>query len=390
MSDQKHSATQLAQQGVESLQRGNAAKARELFQQALSIDDKNISVWLGLAFANARLEDDQATLGAVDKALALEPHNLRALLFKADHLARQKQSRKALVFYQAAIKVASKQSNFPADVATGLQRAQDSCQRYAGEYESYLLQSLVKQGYQAGKSAPRFQQALDIAFGKQEVYYQQPTRFYYPELPHRQFYPTEEFPWLTQVEAATSAIKAELAAVLQGENSFSPYLVSDPDAVQFNDAGNIDNADWGAFYFYQEGLMVEENARRCPETMKALALTPQPHVAGSTPHALYSKLAAHTKIPPHHGLINTRLICHLPLIVPENCGALRCGNQLQHWQEGEAYVFDDSIEHEAWNDSDMDRTVLLFDIWRPELSAEERELISAMLQAVQAYESSAD
>ena len=130
-----------------------------------------------------------------------------------------------------------------------------------------------------------------------------------------------------------------------------------------------------------------ENARRCPHTMAALDAAPLPHVEGSTPHALYSRLAAHTRIPPHVGLINTRLICHLPLLVPENCGALRCGSQEQTWVEGQAYVFDDSIEHEAWNDSDADRVVLLFDIWRPELSVEERELVGAMLQAVQSYES---
>lgn len=84
------------------------------------------------------------------------------------------------------------------------------------------------------------------------------------------------------------------------------------------------------------------------------------------------------------------MICHLPLIVPENCGGLRCGNQVENWREGAAYVFDDSIEHEAWNNSDQDRVVLLFDIWRPELTEEERLLISAMLETVSNYENEPD
>jgi len=379
-------AEQFAQQGLASLRAGNARAAREAFQRAASADASNVSVWLGLAFANAHLEDNEATLAAVDRALVLEPGNLRALLFKGDHLSQLQQTRKALVFYQAALKVAAQRQDLPDDIRTGLHRAETSCQRFAGEYESYLLQALSQQGYQPGKSHPRFQQALDIAFGKQQVYYQQPTRFYYPELPQLQFYPATMFPWLQELEQATADIRTELQAIMQNPDNFGPYLVSDPDTPQFNDTTNVDNNDWGAFFFYEEGRLVEKNAQRCPATMHALSQVPLPHVPGSTPHALFSKLAGNTRIPPHCGLLNTRLICHLPLIVPENCGALRCGNQLQHWVEGSAYLFDDSIEHEAWNDSNEDRVVLLFDVWRPELSEEERDLIGAMLQAVQSYE----
>jgi aspartyl/asparaginyl beta-hydroxylase (cupin superfamily) len=380
------SAAQLAQRGVESLRSGNAGTARDLFRKAAAADSANASVWLGLAFANARLDDTQAALEAVDKALELEPYNLRALLFKADHFAHLQQSRKAMVFYEAALKVAGRQQELPDDVRAGLQRAESSCRRFAAEYESFLLERLTANGYRRGHGSPRFDQSLDIAFGKKEVYYQQPTRFYFPGLPQIQFYERDNFPWLEQIEDATEAIRAEMLAVKQDLDNFTPYLQSSPDIVQFNDTSNVDNPDWGGFFFYREGKKVEENASRCPATMRALEAAPLPQVPGSTPHALYSRLAANTRIPPHVGLINTRLICHLPLLVPENCGALRCGSETQAWVEGRAFVFDDSIEHEAWNDSDQDRVVLLFDIWRPELSEEERELVGAMLQAVESYE----
>ncbi|MGI9293793.1 MAG: aspartyl/asparaginyl beta-hydroxylase domain-containing protein [Pseudomonadales bacterium] len=390
MIELSESSQQFAQQGIAALRRGNYRAAREFLEQATTAGQVDASIWLPLAFARARLGENQAALDAVDKALQIEPHNLRALLFKGEHLAQLKQTRKALVFYQAALKLARQQTPLPADVQSGLRRAQASCQRFAGEYESYLLEQLAKRGFRRGESSLRFEQSLDIAFGKREVYYQQPTRFYFPGLPQIQFYDRESFPWLDQIEAATEKIRAELLEVMQDIDNFTPYLVSDSNTVQINDSSNVDNPDWGAFYFYQEGKRVEKNAQRCPQTMQALEAAPLPQVRGSTPHALYSRLAAKTKIPPHVGLINTRLICHLPLVVPENCGGLRCGNQVQHWTEGKAYVFDDSIEHEAWNDSDEDRVVLLFDIWRPELSAEERELVSAMLQAVQSYESEDD
>jgi aspartyl/asparaginyl beta-hydroxylase (cupin superfamily) len=96
---------------------------------------------------------------------------------------------------------------------------------------------------------------------------------------------------------------------------------------------------------------------------------------------LFSLLRPGVRIPPHTGYTNARLICHLPLIVPEGCG-LRVGNEVRAWTTGETLIFDDSIEHEAWNSSDRLRVVLLFDIWRPELTEEERKLVATLLAAV--------
>jgi aspartate beta-hydroxylase len=381
------SAMKNAKEAIAAMQKGEPQTARPLFERAIAEGIRDPAIYLGLAYACANLNDSTATLKAVDQALELDPLNLRALIFKADHLAQLGKSRKALVFYQGALKVAAQGAEITEDIRKGLARAEQTCQRYAMEYESFLVDSLKQQGYVAGKAHPRFEQALDLAFGKAEVYYQQPTRFHYPELPQIQFYPRETFSWIDQLEAQTDAIRHELFSVMENMNNFSPYLISDPDSVQFNDNSNLDNNDWGAYFFYQKGNMVTTNAAQCPATMACLHELPLPRVPGSTPHALFSRLAANTKIPPHHGLINTRLICHLPLLVPENCGALRCGNQQRAWVEGEALVFDDTIEHEAWNNSNSDRVVLLFDIWRPELDSEERELVSALLQSVSAYES---
>jgi len=100
---------------------------------------------------------------------------------------------------------------------------------------------------------------------------------------------------------------------------------------------------------------------------------------------LFSLLRPGAHIAPHHGFMNGRYICHLPLIVPDDC-AMRVGSETRPWAEGKACVFDDSIEHEAWNrHADRLRVVLIFDVWRPELSGEERELIGAILNAVDDY-----
>ncbi len=379
-----------AQQGLAALRDGKFEDAKSHLQQALDLGVIDASICLALAFALGNLGEDQRTLDAIDRALALEPRNLRALLYKADHQARLGRSRKAMVFYDAALRIAAQESELPEDVQRGLMRAEQCLERFSDDYEDYLLDGLKAQGYSEASAHPRFVRALDIAFGKRQVYHQQPTRFHYPELPQIQFFPKGIFPWMEQLEAATQSIREELLSVMDAAGSFTPYLTSDSDVVQFNDTSHLDSEDWGAYFFYEQGSLNEAHARTCPNTLTTLDQMPLPDVPGSTPHALYSRLAGDTRIPPHHGLLNVRLICHLPLLVPENCGGLRCGNQVENWQEGRAYVFDDSIEHEAWNNSKQDRVVLLFDIWRPDITEEERELIGAMLQTVDAYEKEAD
>jgi aspartate beta-hydroxylase len=134
----------------------------------------------------------------------------------------------------------------------------------------------------------------------------------------------------------------------------------------------------------QDGSVVEKNAAQCPRTLAALSAIPLCRIENRTPSALFSLLRPGARIPPHHGFMNTRVIGHLPLIVPPNC-ALRVGNETRVWREGEVVLFDDSIEHEAWNASSEPRLVLIFDVWRPELSIEERKLVSAMLTAIDTF-----
>ena len=111
-------------------------------------------------------------------------------------------------------------------------------------------------------------------------------------------------------------------------------------------------------------------------------------IGGLCPNAMFSVLAPHTQIPPHHGETNARLVVHLPLIVPEGC-TYRVGFERRGWTEGEVLIFDDTIEHEARNDGDLPRTVLIFDVWNPLLSLAEREMVKAMTKAAREFNSEA-
>ena len=377
-------ATTLARSGVEALRSGDAPQARDAFERVVASGLADAQVWLGLARACQSMRDFAAAQAAVDKALALEPRNLRALILKGDHLAAEGDERAAASFYVAAMKASPAPNQLPSDLRSELGRVQAACARYALQFEAYLRDRLGAQGLVDRPSTARFRRSFDILVGKRKVYYQQPQYYYFPELPQIQFYDRQAFPWLDKVEAATWEIRAELIEVLRDPAEFRPYVQADARRPGYDPTGMLNNPAWSAFYLWQEGRVVEPNATRCPATMGALAGAPLASVRNRSPSILFSLLRPGARIPPHTGFVNTRLICHLPLIVPPGCG-FRVGNDTRTPVEGKAWVFDDTMEHEAWNLSDRIRGILLFEVWRPELTEEERALVSAMFEAIDAH-----
>lgn len=372
-------ADQLVRAGVAAMQRGDARAARAAFAQVTAAGGEIPPPWLLLAQACRLDRDEDGERAALEHLLAAQPRNLRGLIMRADQLARGGDVRGAHSFYALAIQVAADMPDLPPTIAADVSRARAAVAASAGLYREHLEQRLAQQGLPAGSRSPRLQMALDLMNGAKQVFLQQPTSFYYPELPQRQFYARDEFDWAPAVEAQTAAIRAELQAVLASDREFPAYVEQDenrPNKVH----RLVGNPDWGAFHLLRNGP-VPGNAERCPATLAALAHAPQPVIRGRSPMALFSLLKPGTHIFPHNGLINTRLICHLPLIVPAGC-RLRVGNETRGWEEGRLLIFDDSIEHEAWNDGDAIRVILLFEIWRPEIDAEERAGLTALFEAI--------
>jgi len=372
-----------AQAGIEALRRGDARAARESFERIVAAGQADASAYLGLAYACAGLKDHPAALAAVEHALALEPRNLRALVMKGDCLATLGDDRAAASHYRAAVDAAPPPNQLPAELRQEISRAESMCERYSAQFETFLRGRLAARGFVEGRSSVRFSDSLDIQTGRKRVYFQEPRQYFFPELPQIQFYARTHFPWLDKLEAATHDIRAELQEVLKEESAFKPYVEPTPRRPPDN-LGLLNNPAWSAFYLWKHGELVAQNAARCPMTVNALADVPFARVKNRSPSALFSLLRPGAHIPPHTGEVNTRLICHLPLVVPEKC-RFRVGNDIRTVVEGKAWVFDDTIEHEAWNDSDRTRVILLFEIWRPELTLEERALVSAMFEAIDDY-----
>jgi aspartyl/asparaginyl beta-hydroxylase (cupin superfamily) len=205
-------------------------------------------------------------------------------------------------------------------------------------------------------------------------------------LPAIPFFDRADFPFIGELEAKTDVIRDELLAALEADrDKFKPYIAYKP-GEPVNQWQELDHSDrWSALQLYRGGSPVDENLARCPETAKALANASLADISGLCPNALFSALAPHTHIPPHNGETNARLVAHLPLIIPDNC-TLRVGFETRQWNVGEIFVFDDTLEHEARNDSDELRVVLIFDVWNPLLSSQERQLVNAMAEATREFD----
>jgi aspartate beta-hydroxylase len=374
----------IAQTGFEALRRGDAHKARESFERIVAAGNADAASYAALATACRRLNDKASALVAVERALALEPSNLRALILKADHLAESGDARAASSFYKFAVDTAPPHAQLPIDLRAEVNRAKAMCDGFAGKFEDFLRNYVHREANTEGRTAARFEQSLDILVGKKSIYFQQPSTYYFPELPQTQFYDPGAFPWIPKLEAKTSEIRAELVEVLKEESVFEPYVQRAPDRPHKDLNGMDNNPDWSAFYLWKDGEIVPKHAARCPRTMEALSGIPLARIPNVSPSVLFSQLRPGAHIPSHTGLVNTRLICHLPLIVPPDC-SFRVGNDTRTPVEGKVWLFDDTIQHEAWNRSDRTRVILIFEIWRPELTDDERRFVTAMFGAIQAY-----
>ncbi len=384
-SPEKIDARALAASAMQALRVGDAQTARDGFGRIVDAGQADASVFFGLAFAYRQLKNHALCISTIDRALALEPSNLQALIFKADVYAEIGDSRAASAFYLAVVKASPPAHQLSAEMQTVVQRAQSMCDGYSSQIEDQLRQSFVAKGLElscdVNSASRRFSQSLEILFGRQARYVQEPRYYFFPELAQRQFFDAAEFPWIAELEAATALIRDELLQVLQRQSAFQPYVQGSADRPHKDQNGMLNNADWSAFYLCKDGQVVAENVAQCPQTMQILQKLMPVDSLPPSPSILFSQLRPGAHIPAHSGMVNTRLICHLPLIVPPDC-TFRVGNEVREWVAGKAWLFDDTIEHEAWNRSHETRVILLFEVWRPELTQPERQLVKALFEGI--------
>ncbi len=208
---------------------------------------------------------------------------------------------------------------------------------------------------------------------------QKPYVFYAPDLPATPVFTNPVSNWVDELQGATDDVRKEYLAFMRTKEAApSPYI--DENAMMDQSYDHLKHHDtWTAVHLYKGG-----KAQAClehfPATQKALKNAPLVHFHGQPMEVFFSILKPGIHIPPHFGLANTRVTAHLPLIIPhENC-RIRVSDITHHWQEGQLFMFDDSFDHEAWNDSAQTRVVLIFEAWRPDLSENEIKAIQTSFE----------
>lgn len=336
----------------------------------------------GAAAADARASGDiAAEEAALRSILAIDRRNLAALVALGEVLAAQGDRRAARGHFTMALKVAALSQAVPVSLHARLREARGYVDRTQSELSEEMQSRLEMAGVRRGSVSPRVAESLDLLFGRTSLYVQQPSMFYFPGLAQRPFFDREAFDWVEEFEAETPAIQAELFALIAGGDAFSAHTVSNPRQPPPNST-LLNDPNWSACHLWQRGRELVEHTGRVPATVAALDIPPIPRIGGFAPMIMFSLLRPGTNITPHYGVTNTRLICHLPLMTTEDC-AIRVGAEVRPFEVGKTLIFDDSLEHEAWNRGPGTRVVLLFEIWRPDIGQAERAELSTLFELVQ-------
>jgi aspartyl/asparaginyl beta-hydroxylase (cupin superfamily) len=371
--------TDLHQQADAATARNDLPQARALLERLVVLQPDLLQGWLKLGSIRAAQGDLQNALAALHGALRVSPLDFMALLSKASLLERMGARDCGEAYGRALAQRPPGQLN-PA-LERMIARAERSYALYMDAHEQRLTQALGA----AWSGADPDEQRRIARFRSNTVrrtrpYHSEPSHFHFPGLLEREFHDRAAFPWLDELEAATDAIAAEYATVAIAEQARLEPYVQYPEHEPLRQWQQLNNnLAWTAIHLWQYGGTIAANARHCPRTVELLSRLPQPRIKGCSPNAVFSVLAPGTTIPPHTGVANTRLVCHLPLIVPTGCW-FRVGAETRNWERGKAFVFDDTIEHEAANTSSQVRVVLIFDVWHPGLSTAEREAARAVME----------
>lgn len=378
-------ADRLNSQGMLALRAGSFVEAERLFLAATTHDPMSSALWRNVATARRAQGDDKGELQALDAAINADRRDFMGWLRKAELHQRIGEKADALVAWSGVLQMAAQASDLSPDISAALQKGQAFVSQATLQISDAVGAELAPLSAQMDETELRRSNAfVDLALGRRQTFVNRCEGLYYPFLPADEFFDGRHFPWLNEIEAATDDIRNELEALLAdpGE-ALRPYVRMDLGVPENKWSALDQSLDWGACFLWEYGQPNQAVLDRCRKTAAALASLPTATLPGRAPSAFFSILKPHTRIPPHTGVTNTRAIVHLPLIVPDNCG-FRVGGETREWQVGKTFAFDDTIEHEAWNNSDQFRAVLIFDVWNPHLTTAEQDLIARYYAAADA------
>jgi aspartyl/asparaginyl beta-hydroxylase (cupin superfamily) len=362
--------------GLIALDRGDFVVARIHFQAAAQADPGEAALWMNVASAERGLGAAEAERAALSRAIAIDQRNLMAQIRMAQLQQRLNEAQGAADSWNKVLALTSGMTDIPPQLGETLRQARRFVSDHHARFAAFVEAELDDRLRSAGAvTQRRFQACMDREFGRRTVYQNQCSGLHYPFLPADEFFDRAHFPWMAQLEAQTDAIRAEfLALIAKDGGTVRPYVRQEAGTPENKWTALDGSLDWGASFLWEYGARNEAVCAACPQTVAALEALPRADIPGRAPSAFFSLLKPKSRIPAHSGVTNSRAIVHLPLVVPPGC-FFRVGGETRAWEEGVAFAFDDTIEHEAWNESEHLRAVLIFDVWNPHLSLEEQQLL---------------
>ena len=367
--------------GMQALGRGDAAAAEGYFVRAAEADPVAPPLWVNVATARRAQGNDEGERASLLKVLEIDQRHLTANIRLAELHERLGEVGQANFRWGAVLALGGMMPERPAALDPILAHARDYVETRGREFGEIVDKGLEPaRASLDSRARRRFDACIDTLLGRRRIYNNECSGIRFPFLPADEFFDRSHFPWLAAIEAKTDVIRQEFEALLAEDLAgFSPYVEMEPGTPQ-NIWTELDhNLAWSALHLWRHGERIEEACRRCPNTTEILEGVPRAQIPKRMPTAFFSVLKPRTHLPAHTGVSNMRAIIHLPLIVPPGC-RLRVGGEIREWRAGEAFAFDDTIEHEAWNDSDQLRAVLIFDTWNPHITEAERGLLGSFFE----------
>ena len=255
----------------------------------------------------------------------------------------------------------------------------------------YLKQALTRTTQSIDrKEVFRIERALAGYLGEANVFSSFPTQrpkvIYVPGLGTAGFLDPQSHPIVPALRSAFRDLQAEFDEVVSDQQALEPFLGHAGGGALEGYVSGGDKASWDALFFFRHGRRFEASHQRCPRTSALLDSLDLCRINGQSPEICFSVLQPGSRIEPHFGVTNARVVVHLPLRVPSGCHLELTGVGRHNWVEGEPMVFDDTFEHSALNPSDQARGILLMDAWHPSLSMVERDAFSRLIEAISSIE----
>ncbi|NND81134.1 MAG: hypothetical protein HKN50_01765 [Gammaproteobacteria bacterium] len=368
--------------------KGDNAEGLRLLREFTESDQADAEAWHRLANVEEQIGSWARAGYAHHQCIQLAPDNPLAYLYAGAWLQKSNQPEAAAAVYSLLQDLNPRLLNDPRAGNANQQTALRA--RLANHHLRTFLSAQHRQLFSTERRSSRAARAkwtrthdLPISHFSDQF---APELFYVPDLEQKPWFNASEFDWSAILESRGDQIRAELHQALNEhaeQLGIRPYLGIE-EQYQDNLGLLAGSSNWSAIDLFRDGEPNTSLSELFPVTLETIQHAPTYGLDDQPYEVFFSMLAPGCSIEPHFGLSNHSLTCHLGIDIP-NRGFLEVAGEKRAWQANRLLAFDDSYLHSAHNASAQRRIVLIFSIWHPSLTEEERAEIQRAFKTRQIW-----